>query len=111
MTPIYDRHTELSGWFDGENIFDLNLNWVAFLNDGNFFSSDSLHWLGPFNEGSLLDRNGKPVLWLDGATPRGALKPFIPLRPLKPLTPLRTLKPLNPLGGWSKLNWDQWLNV
>ncbi len=120
MTPIFDRYVKLSGWFDGENIFDLNLQWVAFLSDGNFFSSNSLQWLGPFNGGSLLDRNGKPVLWLDGTTPSGTLKPLTPLRPLKPLKPLRPLKPLkplqplkplNPLGGWSTLNWNQWLNV
>ena len=120
MTPIFDQNAQLSGWFDGENIFDLNLEWAAFLSSGHFFSSNSLSWLGPMHNGSLLDRNGKPVAWLEGVSPSGTLKPLTPLRPLKPLKPLRPmkplnplkpLKPLNPLGGWSTLAWNQWLNA
>lgn len=120
MTPIFDQNAQLAGWFDGENIFDLNLEWVAFLSDDHFFSSNTLSWLGPIHDGSLLDRNGKPVAWLEGASPSGTLKPLTPLRPLKPLkplrplrplNPLRPLKPLNPLGGWSTLVWNQWLNA
>lgn len=120
MTPIFDKHVQLSGWFDGENIFDLYLNWVAFLSGGNLFSSITLSWLGPMNEGSFLDINGKPVAWLYGTSPSGSLKPLQPLKPLKPLTPLKPLKPLNPLrplkplsplGGWSTLEWSQWINT
>jgi len=120
MTPIFDQNVQLSGWFDGENIFDLNLEWVAFHSDGHFFSADTLNWLGPMNKGALLDQNGKPVAWLEGASVSSTLKPLTPLRPLKPLKPLRPLtplnplsplKPLNPLGGWSTLDWVQWLNA
>jgi len=120
MTPIFDKNVQLAGWFDGENICDLGLNWVAFLSGDNFFSSKSLGWLGPMHEGSLLDRNGKPVAWLEGASPSGTLRPLTPLQPLRPLTPLQPLRPLNPLqplrpldplGGWSHLEWGQWLNA
>jgi hypothetical protein len=118
MTPIFDRSTNLVGWFDGKNLFDLNLNWVAFHSSGHLFSSSSLAWLGPLNEGSIQDQNGKAIAWLQGSSPRSALKPLTPLKPLNPLQPLKPLQPLNPLkplnpltplGGWSPLSWQQWL--
>lgn len=118
MTPIFDQNTIHVSWFDGENIFDLDLNWVAFNSNENIFSSSTLAWLGPLHEGSFLDKQGKAVAWLDGSSPSGTLKPLTPLRPLRPLTPLRPLRPLNPLrplspltplGGWSRLSWQQWL--
>ena len=120
MKPIFDKHVQLCGWFDGENIFDLNLNWVAFWDSGNTFSASTLSWLGPLNEGSFLDRLGKPVAWLEGSNPNVTTKPLTPLKPLKPLQPLRPLKPLTPLkplnplpppGGWSGLEWAQWFNA
>jgi hypothetical protein len=118
VTPIFDKTANLVGWFDSENVFDLQLNWVAFHSNGDLFSSSSLTWLGPLHEGSFLDQNGKAVAWLDGSSPSNTLKPLTPLRPLKPLQPLRPLQPLKPLkplapltllGGWSPLSWQQWL--
>jgi hypothetical protein len=118
VIPIYDLRTTQVAWFDGENIFDLGLRWIAFHSNGHFFSSSTLAWLGPFHDGSLLDRNGRPVAWLAGSNPSGTLKPLTPLKPLKPLTPLRPLQPLKPLnplnpltplGGWSGVQWQQWL--
>jgi hypothetical protein len=118
MTPIFDKSTALICWFDGENLFDLNLDWVAFHRNGHVFSVASLTWLGSLNEGAFRDRNGKAIAWLDGSSPSSGLKPLTPLKPLKPLEPLKPLKPLNPLkplqpltplGGWSALNWQQWV--
>ncbi len=118
MTPIYDQRTNQVAWFDGTNVFDLGLNWVAFHSSGHFFSSATLAWLGPLSNGSLLDHSGKPVAWLAGSSPSSTLAPLTPLCPLRPLTPLRPLQPLNPLrplnplapfGGWSGLQWQQWL--
>lgn len=118
MTPIYDYHAQQVAWFDGKNMFDLNLNWIAFHNSGQIFSSKTLQWFGPFNNGSFQDRGGKVVGWLAGSQPSSSLKPLTPLQPLRPLTPLKPLNPLrpltplpplNPLGGWSALTWEQWL--
>lgn len=118
MTPIYDRNVRQVAWFDGSNVFDLGLNLIAFHSDGHFFSSSSLKWLGPLDDGSLQDQGGKVVAWLADAQPSSSLRPLTPLRPLRPLSPLRPLnphrplqplRPLNPLGGWSSLSWQQWL--
>ena len=120
MTPIYDKNVQLSAWFDGEHIFDLNLNWVAFLSSGHFFAANALIWLGVMHDGALLDRNGQPVAWLEGAIPKGALKPNKPMTPRKPLPPKKPLypglplppgRPLTPMGGWSALEWQQWLTI
>jgi Amelogenin len=120
MTPIFDRNPQLVAWFDGEHLFDLDLHWIAFVHDGHVFSADTRDWLGPFHDGSFLDRRGKPVGWLSDCTPTGTLKPLKPLRPLrplkplkplKPLRPLKPLKPLTPLGGWSGFDWQAWLNA
>lgn len=119
MTPVFDRHANLVAWFDGQHLFDLNLEWVAFAHNGHFFSSSTLGWLGPLHQGSLLETNGRPVAWLQDSRPISAVKPLRPLKPLKPLTPLRPLRPLTPLkplaplaplGGWSSMDWDEWLN-
>lgn len=120
MTPIFDKDAYLVGWTDSENVFDLAMNWVAFVSNGNVFSSNNLVWLGSLHKGSFLDVSGKPVGWLKDSSPGGTLKPLKPLQPLRPLKPLKPLKPLNPLkplkplqplGGWSSLAWVTWLNA
>lgn len=117
MTPVFDRHCSLVAWFDGQHIFDLNLNWIAFANGGNLFAASNSNWLGLLKDGSLIDRRGRPVAWVRGSSPGGTLKPLKPMKPLKPpkplrpllpLKPLKPLKPLTPLGGWSNLTWDDW---
>ncbi len=118
MTPVFDSGANHVAWFDGHHFFDLHQNWVAYAANGHVFSSASNTWLGPFHSGSLLDRNGKPVGWLQNTTPSGTLKPLKPLspfkplkplRPLRPLQPLKPLRPLQPLGGWSEMQFAQWL--
>ena len=117
MKPIFDRRSDLVGWFDGENVFDLKLNWIAFLCGGHFYSASNFSWLGPLHKGSLLDRGGKPAAWIAGAsavgtpkplTPHGAQKPPQPLKPLQPLEPPQPLIQPVPQGGWSPLSWRQW---
>jgi hypothetical protein len=118
MTPVFDPGGNLVAWFDGQHFFDLHQNWIAFAANGHIFSANSNAWLGPLQDGSLLDINGRPVAWLQGATPTGTLKPMKPLKPLKPFKPLRPLRPLNPLkplhplqplGGWSQMQFAQWV--
>lgn len=118
MTPIYDSNVEHVAWFDGENVFDIDMNWIAFHHNGDVFSSSDLRWLGPLDDGSFQDQNGKVVAWLSDSSPSSSLRPLTPLRPLRPLQPLRPLRPLralrplrplNPLGGWSALTWSHWI--
>ena len=120
MKAIFDRHCNLVGWYDSDtkNIFDENMEWIAFLING-FVYNIQCGWIGAYVEGTFVDHFGKPVAWIDGSTPKGCgmllqplrpLLPLRPLRPLRPLTPLRPLRPLDPLGGWSSLEWERYVS-
>lgn len=118
MVPVFDKAKRLVGWFDDGHLYSAQLEWVAFRDGGHLFSSTSCKWLGQIESGSLRDREGKVVAWIEGARPSSGLRPLQPLTPFRPLQPLRPLKPLNPLtplvpltplGGWSSLSWEQWL--
>jgi hypothetical protein len=120
MTPIFNARSLHRGWLDGNNVFDPSWRWIAFLHADNIYSATSLHWLGSLNEGSVRDRSGKPVAWLEGASPtRGVAPPPPGAAPQKPVTPFVTQRspvprpppiPLTPLGGWSPLDWEEWLS-
>ncbi|WP_250481885.1 4-fold beta flower protein [Caballeronia sp. NCTM5] len=121
MTPAFDKNCNLALWVDRNsgNIFDTNMNWVGFMQNGYAFSSKTLNFLGSVDGGTLQDTNGKAAFWMPGlGSPSSGLRPLTPLRPLKPLNPLTPLRPLNPLkplqplaplGGWSNLNLQAWL--
>ncbi len=118
MTPIFDAGCALVGWFDGTHVFGLDLDWIAFHGQGNVFTSTlSTEWLGPLHDGAFLDRQGRPVAWLEGTSPQGSLAPAAPLRAMRPLPPKRPLfprmplspaEPLAPATGWSALSWLEW---
>lgn len=120
MKAIFDKNCDLVGWYDNKNnmIFDTEMRWVGFVVSGYIFYRTST-WLGGYYEGSINDKQGKPVAWVDGNQPRGTLplmrplrplRPLTPLRPLRPLRPLHPLRPLTPLGGWSRLSWKEFLD-
>jgi ribosomal protein S18 acetylase RimI-like enzyme len=118
MTPFFAPDTRHLGWFDGQHVFDLALDWVAVHDRGHLFSTRTWQWLGPLHEGSFLDRGGRPVAWLLGAVPAGRLAPPAPMSPARPLRPKRPLRPhapllpprpLAPAVGWSRLGWSEWL--
>lgn len=120
MKAIFNKNCILVGWYDPQrkNVFGREMQWIGFVNNIYFFSKNA-SWLGGFVNGVYVDRQGRPVAWIDGSRPRriNALMtpmtpsvPLYPLIPLRPLTPLRPLQPLNPLGGWSPLEWDEYIN-
>lgn len=118
MIAIYDKDSNLVGWFnnDDKNIYDRNMNWLGFVNRQNIFNFNQ-KWIGGLNHGSFVDNMGRPVAWLEGSTPQGRekllapivpLKPLQPTRPLPPIPPLPPLRPFAPLGGWSQYTWGEY---
>ena len=64
MEPLFDRNCELVAWIDPlRNIFDTDLNWVAYIRNGHAWSSDTGNWLGPVPGVLCLDQTGKVVAW------------------------------------------------
>jgi len=120
LEPLFDKNCELVGWISPrEHIFDVNLNWVAYIKKNNAWSVETGNWLGPVKGLLCYDSNGKVVAWnpkehVVGITrptkPPKELKPPRPLRPLKPLTPPKPLRPPVPTGGWSELTFWNWLS-
>jgi len=117
MTPIFDAHVRLVGFFDGIYLFDLANEWMAFHDRENVFAPGG-RWLGALKAGTFLDAEGRAVAWLAGARPTTGMRPQPPMNPKRPLPPKRPLRPRAPLpppapmlpgGGWSPLTWAQWL--
>lgn len=118
MIPIFDANCVHVGWFDGTHVFDSDVDWIGYVGKGNVFTSAmSGDWLAPLHEGSFLDRQGRPVAWLQGTVPQGGLTPSAPVRavrplrprkPLRPRTPLFPTRPLTPSCGWSEVAWLEW---
>lgn len=119
MDPLFDRFGRLVAWLRGDNIFDPEMNWVAFRSSGNLFSRTSVAWLGPVDGDTIYDRKGRPVALTDGATPDRRDTPVPPPRPVSPLMPQRPLatkqhrRPTRPIpvnAPWSDLSWSQYVN-
>lgn len=119
LLPLFDKDCDLVAWINpGKSVFDLDMNWVAYIANNNLWSAKTNEWLGPISGLLCFDTRGKPVLWNPKeqvrtvATPLRPLKPLrplTPLKPLKPLKPLRPLRPLTPLGGWSEMSYYSWI--
>ena len=120
MKGIFDKNCFMTGWIDQVSmmIFNMDMKWIAYVVEGNVFST-SQSLLGAYIKGTFVDKKGHPVAWVEGAhpiptgvlsRPLTPLKPLSPLTPLMPLRPLQPLRPLTPVGGWSLLNWNDYIN-
>jgi hypothetical protein len=119
MTPIFNKETtQLTAWVDDDGyIFSTNFEWIAFV-EKDYVFSNNCRWLGGLYKGTIIDKDGRPVAWLENTIPQSTtsllappipLTPLSPLAPLNPLMPLKPLVPLTPLGGWSELNWKNFI--
>ena len=120
MTPLFNSQTQLVGWLadNKKYIFDTNLNWVAFIDNNNIWTTKNKNWVGVLYGNNIRDTFGNTAFWnpdtpiensLKPLNPLKPLTPLSPLKPLKPLNPLRPLKPLTPIGGWSIMTWEQFI--
>lgn len=119
MEPLFNQNCELVGWMRlDEHIFDLDMNWVAYISNNHAWSAETGNWLGPIDVATCLDQNGKPLVWSPISDIRGTVRPIRPVRavrsvrpvrPVRPVLPVRPVRPIAPVGGWSQLTWQQWL--
>ena len=106
------------GWVEGQNIFDTQIEWLAFIHREHLYHAATATWLGPWNNGALLDRDGLIVGWCPEQAPRARnslppsglpMMPPRPFRPKRPIMPRRPLFPQTPPQEWSPLDWTAWL--
>lgn len=118
IMPLYDQATNLCAWWDGDNIFSRDLDWIAFVYDGNAFTASvDTRWLGPARHGVMMDTSGRVVLWTPDKPVQGEVSPYRPPRPSRPprpekpprpSVPPRPYKPPRPSDGWSAQSVDSW---
>ena len=119
MKAIFNKNCMLVGLYEPQNnnVFNKDMQWIGFVSNRNFFLK-STRWLGGFVNGTFVDKKGRPVAWIEGSVPIGVnilVPPMIPMPPLCPITPLRPLcpmpplRPITPLGGWSVLDWNEYI--
>ena len=119
LDPLFDKDITLVAWIDpGRDIFNVNLDWVAYISNRNIWSSCLNKWLGIIDGRTCIDRWGGVVAWNPKDPIRSwrrhiprPLSPISPLRPLRPLRPLIPLRPLRPLvrHQWSNLTFNEWI--
>jgi hypothetical protein len=120
MEALFNKDCKLVGWVkDNKYIFDVNMSWIAFIENGSAFSAKNTSWLGNVDGYNCLDRSGKVVTWNPKCKVKGSIPviaPITPTRPVEPVTPVQsvttimTIEPTEPIGGWSSLSFDSWIN-
>ncbi len=120
LCPLHNKDSQLVGWISPtENIFDTNMVWVAFIQNGHAWAPDDSTWIGPvYKELICLDQSGKPIAWHGSIRPEGNTLFVKPTgiaarlaRPVRPCTPERPVIPpwsIPPLGGWSEVSFVEW---
>lgn len=117
--PLYDQDATLCAWWIGDHLFSLDLDWIAYVYDGNAFAARiDGPWLGPARGGIVMDHSGRVVLWTPAASVYGDVAPYKPPRasrpprperPPRPNLPPRPYRPPRPSDGWSNHTFDTWL--
>lgn len=120
LYPLFDKSCALVGWISPrENIFDTNMDWVAYVSSGHAWSAETGNWLGAVAGLLCRDQDDKPVAWNPGealtgtprpARPARAARAARPARPARPATPARPALPATPAGGWSAKTFFAWLD-
>ena len=120
LKPLFSKDCELVAWVEiGKNIYDTDMEWIAYIADNSVWSVKNNSWLGSIDVLCCTDRRGKVVAWnpdckieniYPPTQPFKPFKPFRPFKPFKPFKPFTPFKPFPPNCGWSDLTFDGWIN-
>lgn len=71
MKAIYNKNSELVGWYEPQkkNVFGKEMQWIGFVKNDYFFSRNA-RWIGALVNGVYVDKQGRPVAWTAGSIPR-----------------------------------------
>jgi len=120
LYPLFDKDCDLVAWITpNAHIFDTDMNWIAYIQNGNAWSSESGNWLGPVNGLLCLNQAGQPIAWnpkepVKGTSrpsrPSRASRPSRPSHPSRPSSPSRPSRPSTPSGGWASESFLTWFS-
>jgi hypothetical protein len=121
MEPLYSVDCQLVGWIRrGHDIWDIHMNWVAYVVGNHAWSAQTGDWLGPVNALTCFDQDGRVVAWNPKQVIRGIVKPEHPekpaerirpeqpIQPERPARPVMPIWPVPPMEAWSDVTWLQW---
>ncbi|WP_433077737.1 4-fold beta flower protein [Dactylosporangium sp. CA-052675] len=117
MQQLRDEHNELVGWIQPDaHIFDVDMNWVAYISNGHAWSALTGNWCGPVDGLTCLDQSGRVVAWNPNQALRGSARPARPARAARAARPARPARPrpacparpARPAGGYSALPFQTW---
>ena len=119
MYPLFDEDCELVAWVEpGEQIYDTDMNWVAYILNNHAWSAETGNWLGPVHGLICLNQNGQVIAWNPKEHVAGTARPPRPARaprsprpprPARPSRPARPARPAHPVGGWANESFIDWL--
>ena len=74
MKAIFDKNCKCVGWYNENDgmVYDNEMRWIGFISK-NYFFADTTEWLGGIANGTFVDKNGKPVAWVEGCSPVGTM--------------------------------------
>ncbi|HPQ71544.1 MAG TPA: hypothetical protein PKW95_20630 [bacterium] len=120
LIPLFNQEGVLVAWMlPDQHLFNLNMDWIAYIVKQNVWSAATNRWLGPLRATTCLDHQGRVVAWNPANAPRGIPQPLQGVGPKRPPAPLRPVRPKNPVaprrpgtikGGWSPLSLREWLD-
>lgn len=116
MHWLFDKNSELVWWINWQFIYDISLNWVAYLStqDNSVWNIEWKRiWVAYWD--NIRDIYGKTIFFnpntniyntLPIIKPIKPLKPIAQIKPLKPLEPLKPLQPIAPLWWRSSVSYN-----
>jgi hypothetical protein len=120
LHPLFDKNLSLIAWIKpGEHIFNIKMEWIAYISKNHAWSAKSGNWLGPVKELNCLDKNGKVFAWNPHgkisrsprtSRPTRAIRLVRPNKQARPVKPERPLRNTSPAGRWSVLLLEDWLD-
>lgn len=117
MEPIFNRHGQVVAWQKGNDLYHLNGDHAAVINERDVYGHHGQH-LGVFLGGLFRDHNGGVVAFKQGASgglilPIPVIAPIAPIPAIPPIPSIPSIAPIPaiPTLGWAQLDWEQFIGA
>ncbi len=115
MQAIFNKQGYTVGWLSGKDLYNTSGHFIGYLIDNAVYNHNS-QYCGILKQSFFRDTSGHVVAFLKGAKNGPALPSLkaLPSKPTKKIRPSTKVAPPAPTPkppkyGWSKLNWEGFL--